>query len=152
MALVCFGAALSQAPPASAQSPVPAGAKQDEARRQVLDTTEQWIAAENKHNAAALRQIIDDKFISTYAANKPRDKDAFIKGITDGPVDPTQSQSLTDQSIVIDGDTAVIVGTDTFHSATKPPVPPLRYTITYVKRQGHWRALGEHIVTIPGKP
>ena len=141
IALVISSAALSAA--AHAQSPAP-----PDARQQVLDTTEEWIAAENKHDAAALSRILDDKFISTFAANPPRGKDAFIKGIVTGPVDPTQSQSLTDVSVSIDGDTAVIVGNDTFHSATKPS-PAFRFTITYVRRQGRWLALGEHIVTIP---
>ncbi|HWF65369.1 MAG TPA: nuclear transport factor 2 family protein [Rhizomicrobium sp.] len=125
------------------RSPAPA-----DARQQVMNVTEEWIAAENKHDTAALGRLLDDKFISTFAANRPRGKDAFIKGIVAGPIDPTQSQSLTDVSVVIDGDTAVTVGTDTFHSATKPPLA-LRYTITYVHKQGRWVALGEHIVTIP---
>ncbi|HZQ41370.1 MAG TPA: nuclear transport factor 2 family protein, partial [Rhizomicrobium sp.] len=103
---------------------------------------------ENKHDAAALGGILDGNFISTFAANKPRGKAEFIKGIVAGPIDPTQSQSLTDVSVVIEGDTAVTVGTDTFHSATKPPLA-LRYTITYVRKGGRWLALGEHIVTIP---
>jgi hypothetical protein len=144
MVLVLSGAALSFAAEAQdSRSPAPA-----DARQQVLNATGEWIAAENKHDAAALDRILDDKFISTFAANKPRGKEAFIKGIVAGQIDPTQSQSLTDVSVVIDGDTAVTVGTDTFHSATKPLLA-LRYTITYVHRQGRWVALGEHIVTIP---
>lgn len=129
-----------------------AHAQTNDVRQQVIDATRQWIVAENKHDAAALDRILDDQFISTYAANGPRSKADFIKGITKGPVDPTQSQDLTDVSVAVDGDTAVIVGTDTFHSATQAPVAPLRFTITYVRKQGRWVALGEHIVTIPAKP
>jgi len=144
MALVFSGAALSIAAQAQdSRSPAPA-----DARQQVMNATAEWIVAENKHDAAALGRILDDKFISTFAANKPRGKDDFIKGIVAGPIDPTQSQSVTDVSVVIEGDTAVTVGTDTFHSATKPPLA-LRYTITYVHKQGRWVALGEHIVTTP---
>lgn len=142
MALICSSAssaAIAQAAPA--QTPG--------ARQEVLDTTKAWVIAENKHDAAALRRILDDKFISTFAANKPVGKATFIKAITKGQVDPTQSQSLTDESVVVDGDTAVIVGTDTFHSATNPPVAPLRFTITYVHKDGRWVALAEHIVAIP---
>lgn len=142
--LVCTSAALSQAGQA-ANSQIPAPSI---ARQQVLDTTNEWIAAENRHDAAALSRILDDQFISTFAANNPIDKEAFIKGITSGTVDPTQSQSLADTKAVVDGDTAVITGTDTFHSAAKSG-PAFRYTITYIYRDGHWRALAEHIVTIP---
>ena len=144
MALV-FSAAIV---PLAAQAQNSRNATPADARQQVMNATEEWIAAENKHDAVALDRILDDNFISTFAANKPRSKADFIKGIVTGPIDPTQSQSLTDVSVVVDGDTAVTVGTDTFHSATKPPLA-LRYTITYVRKQGRWVALGEHIVTIP---
>ena len=143
MKLVIMALIFSSATLSLAEAQAPADAKQ-----QVMNATEEWIAAENKHDAAALDRILDDNFISTFAANKPRSKADFIKGIVNGPVDPTQSQSLTDVSVVVEGDTAVTVGTDTFHSATKPPLA-LRYTITYVRKQGRWVALGEHIVTIP---
>ncbi len=144
VALALTGAALSPAALAAQTSA--------EARQQIVDATEQWIAAENKHDTAALDRILDDQFISIYAANMPRDKAAFIKGLTKGPLDPSQSQSLTDVSVVADGDTGVIVGTDIFHSATQPPTAPLRFTITYVRKQGRWVALAEHIVAIPAKP
>ena len=144
MALVFSAAAFSLA----AQAQGSRSAASIDARQQVMNATAEWIAAENKHDAAALSRILDDNFISTFAANKPRGKADFIRGIVNGPIDPSQSQSLTDVSVVVDGDTAVTVGTDTFHSATKPPLA-LRYTITYVRKQGRWVALGEHIVAIP---
>lgn len=148
LALAGCGAALPVALSVAAQA---ATSSPGEAKQQVLDVTEQWVAAENKHDAAALGHILDDQFISTFAANSPIGKDAFIKGITKGEVDPTQSQSLTDEQVVVEGDTAIITGIDTFHSAVKTPIPPMRFTITYVRRQGQWRALAEHIVAIPAK-
>ena len=36
----------------------------------------------------------------------------FIKQIVSGNVDPTESQTLTDETLIIDDDTAVVVGTD----------------------------------------
>jgi ketosteroid isomerase-like protein len=141
-ALVGLVVASSAAAQAQGASPAP------DARQQVLAATRAWIAAENRHDAAALGRILDDKFISTPGEGGPVDKATFIKKITAGAVDPTQSQSLSDESVVIDGDTAVTVGTDTFHSANKPPLS-LRYTITYVHRQTGWLALGEHVVVIP---
>lgn len=143
--LACCGITLSMATAAGAS---PAA----DARHQVLDVTQQWIAAENSHDAAALDRVLDDQFISTFAANPPRDKAAFIEGITKGEVDPTQSQTITDEKLVVDGDTAILTGVNAFHSTARTPIPPMRFTITYVRRQGHWRALAEHIVAIPPKP
>ena len=95
--------------------------------------------------------ILDDQFISTFAATPPRGKDAFIKAITKGKIDPTQSQSLTDEKVIVEGDTAILTGINAFHSTAKTPIPPMRFTITFVRQQGRWRALAEHIVAIPSK-
>src|SRR5665213_1104608 len=144
MALACLVVAL----PTVAQAKGPQSSATADARQQVLDATRAWIVAEDKHDAAALGRILDEKFISTPGSGGPVDKATFIKRITAGAVDPTQSQTLTDETVVIDGDTAVAVGTDIFHSANKAPLK-LRYTITYIHRQARWLALGEHVVVIP---
>ena len=128
------------------QSPSPADAKQ-----QVLNLMREWVVAENKHDVAALRRILDDKFISTYGARDPVSKEGFIKSLTAGDADPGQSQTLTDETVIVDGDTAVTVGTDTFYKggSAEPSGPKLRYTITCVRRNAHWVALAEHIVAMP---
>ena len=109
-----------------------------------------WVTAENTHDAAALNRILDDQFISTYAAGKPTRKAAFIKSLTKGKADPRQSQSLTDETVAVEGDTAILVGTDTFHRTdhADPDGLALRYTITCIRKNGRWVALAEHIVKI----
>jgi hypothetical protein len=145
LALAGSIAALSaSAQAAVSQSPAPA-----DARQQVLNLMQDWVTAENKHDAAALGRILDDKFISTSGAGRSLDKNAFIKALTAGDADPGQSQSLTDETVIVDGDTAVTVGTDTFFKAGSAGGSKLRYTITCVRRHGHWVALAEHIVSIP---
>jgi ketosteroid isomerase-like protein len=111
-----------------------------------------WVTAENAHDAAALERLLDDNFISTFEARtKPTRKAAFIKSLTKGKADPKQSQSLTDETVVVAGDTAILVGTDTFHRTdhAEPDGLALRYTITCVKKNGRWVALAEHIVKMP---
>ena len=133
-----------------AATAVPA-AQPTDAKQQVLELEKEWVAAENKHDAATMRRILDEKFLATFGGNKPYDKSAFIKEETDGEVDPTASQILTDQTVIIDHDTAVVVGTDTT-SGTESGVAyteVLRYTATYVRREGRWLALAEHIVHVP---
>lgn len=122
-----------------------------DAKQQVSQLLRDWVTAENEHDAAALDRILDDRFISTYAAGKPTRKAAFIASLTKGKPDPQQSQSLTDETILVDGDTAILVGTDTFHRTdhAEPDGLALRYTITCVRRHGHWVALAEHIVKLP---
>jgi ketosteroid isomerase-like protein len=124
---------------------------QGSAEQQVSQMLRDWVTAENEHDAAALGRILDDQFISTNGAGKPTRKAAFIASLTKGKPDPKQSQSLTDETLVVDGDTAILVGTDTFHrtDGAAPDGLALRYTITCLRRNGRWVALAEHIVKLP---
>ena len=122
-----------------------------DAKQQVLDLSKEWVAAEIKHDANTLRRILDDKFVASFGAEKPYDKEAFIKLIVMGDVDPTESQTLTEQTVVIDQDTAVEVGTDTERGTRRGSAytSVYRYTVTYILRNGHWVALAEHLVEVP---
>jgi hypothetical protein len=116
----------------------------------VLDLGKEWAAAEVKHDATTLQRILDDKFVASFDAKKPYDKEAFIKEILAGDVDPTESQTLTDETVAIDHDTAVVVGTDTVRGTDKGAAYTLvfRYTVTYIRRHGEWVALAEHLVEV----
>lgn len=122
-----------------------------DAKQQVLDLGKEWVAAEIKHDATTLGRILDDKFVASFGAQKPYDKKAFIKLIVTGDVDPTQSQTLTDETVIIDGDTAVVVGTDTLRATKNGEAytEVARYTVTYIHRHGEWLALAEHLVEVP---
>jgi len=77
-------------------------------KQEVLALGQQWVAAENQHDATTLGRILDDKFVASFGTGKPYDKEAFIKLIMSDDVDPTESQTLTDETVLIDGDTAVV--------------------------------------------
>jgi ketosteroid isomerase-like protein len=121
------------------------------AKQQVQELEQEWVAAEHNHDAAALRRILDDKFVASFGAEKPYEKEAFIKEIVSGDVDPTESQTLTDRTVTIDHDTAVVVGTDTQRGTRKgaPYTAVYRYTVTYIRRHGQWVAIAEHLVEVP---
>lgn len=121
------------------------------AKQQVLDLGKEWAAAEDKRDTSTLRRILDEKFVASFGAKKPYDKEAFIKQIVSGDVDPTESQTLTDETVTIDHDTAVVVGTDTVHGTEKGAAykADFRYTVTYIRRHGQWVALAEHLVEVP---
>lgn len=128
----------------SSQTPQPSTARQ-----QLLDVEKQWTMAEHDKDAKVLRSILDDKFVFVYS--KAYDKAAFIKQILAGDIDPTESQVLSYDAVIIDADTAVVVGTDTEHGTRHgvPYVAVARYTVTYIRRHGHWRALAEYMVNVP---
>ena len=147
LTLACSIAASSAAPaPKNSKTLTP-----DAAKQQVLDLEKEWVAAEVRHDANTLRRILDDKFVASFGAKKPYDKEAFIKGMAAGEVDPTESQTLTDETVVIDQDTAVVVGTDTVRGTKNGAAYMVvaRYTVTYIRRHGQWVALAEHLVEVP---
>lgn len=127
--------------------PVPPSPK-TEATQQVMDLEQVWADAENRHDAAALRAILDDKFVFTMGSDgKLYDKEAFIAGNVRGLPDPTRSQTLTDRTVIVDRDTAVSMGTDT-ERGTKlgnPFTEVTRYTVTYVRRGNRWIPIAEHM-------
>ncbi|HWY53597.1 MAG TPA: nuclear transport factor 2 family protein [Terriglobales bacterium] len=142
----CMSIASAAKEPKNSKTVPPADAKQ-----RVLDLGKEWVAAEVKHDAATLRRILDDQFVASFGVKKPYDKEGFIKAIVSDDVDPTESQTLTDETVVIDDDTAVVVGTDTVRGTDKGAAYTVvyRYTVTYIRRHGQWVALAEHLVEVP---
>jgi ketosteroid isomerase-like protein len=142
----CIPEAALATEPKNASVPAPADAKQ-----QVLALGKEWVAAEVKHDAATLHRILHDKFLASFGGGKPYNKAAFIRAITEGAVDPTASQTLTEESVIVDHDTAVVVGIDTVRETEKGVLSTVvyRYTVTYVYRHGSWLALAEHLAEVP---
>ena len=144
----CVAAGL---PAAAAEPRNPRTAPPSEARQELLDLETEWTVAEEKHDEETLRRILDDRFIATFGAGKTYDKEAFIALFTATDTDASKSQTITDDAVIIDGDTAVLVGTDTARGTRNGVAYTVvyRYTTTYIRRHGHWVALAEHIVQAP---
>ena len=119
-----------------------------EAERQVLQLEQEWTAAEIKRDEMKLRQILDDQFVVTFGSGDVVDKEGFIKAVIGDENEVILSQDLSDETIRIVGDTAVVVLTDTVHGTSKgePYTQVLRITTTYIRREGKWLALAEHMV------
>jgi len=61
-----------------------------------------------------------DEFLSSFGVRKPpSDKEAFIKSMTSGPVDATAFQTLSEDTVIVDHETAVVIGTDTVRGTEK---------------------------------
>lgn len=133
--------------PAIAWNQTTAEAKQ----QMILDLEQVWVLAEHNHDVATLRRLLDDKFVASFGGEKPLDKEAFIKLIVSGDPDPTETQTLTDRNVILDHDTAVVVGIDTERGTKKGDAytAEFRYTVTYIRRHGQWVALAEHLVEVP---
>jgi ketosteroid isomerase-like protein len=120
------------------------------AEEQLRSLEQEWVNAEIRRDAVTLRRILDEKFIATFGAGPPLNRDAFIHAIVSG-TDTDVSQTLSDSTILTDGDTAVVAGIDTVRGVANgvPYTHAYRYTATYIRRGGRWIALAEHLARIP---
>jgi ketosteroid isomerase-like protein len=112
---------------------------------QILALNRKWGDAEVRHDDAVLQRILDDRFVCTWPSGMTVDKAGFITAVFHGSF---ISQTFSDEITLIHGDTAVSVGTDTvkgFATYGAEETDVLRFTATYIKRDGQWRAVAEHI-------
>lgn len=116
----------------------------DAAAQEIIALEEEWVRAENAKDADALRAILDERML-VVSDSGVKTREAFIAGVVRGEVDPTQSQTLTDRQIVIDGDTAVSTVIDRFKGTRDGEALEFtfRCTTVFVRRDGKWRAIAE---------
>jgi uncharacterized protein (TIGR02246 family) len=117
-----------------------------DADNQVRALEGEWMHAEAKRDPSALQFMLDDHFTATFGGTAPLEKASFISEVVKMPDGMTQT--LSDQKVTVDGDVAVITGIDTI-AAPGQPGHAVRYTATYVYRDGHWRAFAEHLAPVP---
>jgi len=118
--------------------PKPAGG--DEAALKALE--EKWDAANLKGDAAALGAILADTFISTSAEGKVRTKPEVLAELKAGTI-KYQTSKVDDMKVFLYGDAAVVNGkwTGKFVLKGKPTDTVERFTDTYIRQNGQWRAV-----------
>ena len=117
----------------------PAPALTDE--QQVIATETEWVQAEIHRDASVLDRVLDDRFLFNSSTGHHGHKPTVIANMLHWNM---RSQTITDRTVVVDGDTAIVFGTANFRFAVDgkdDDVSAGRYTTTYIKRDGRWRAL-----------
>jgi ketosteroid isomerase-like protein len=107
----------------------------------VLAVEDEWISAEINRDEATLRRVIDDRFVFNSNNGRTSGKADLIKNVLGWRM---TGQTVSERTVLVDGDTAVVFGTTELRSASETQADGrtlLRYTATYVKRGGKWRAL-----------
>ena len=90
---------------------------------------------------AVLDRVLDDRFLLNSSKGPPRDKASVIADTLGWNM---VSQTITDRTVLVDGDTAIVFGTANFRFAVEgkdDDVSSGRYTTAYIRRDGRWRAL-----------
>ncbi|MBT8401740.1 MAG: nuclear transport factor 2 family protein [Rhodothermia bacterium] len=111
----------------------------------VLATEDEYVAAEINRDEASLRRILDDRFVFNSNNGTTSGKEELIKNVLSWNM---TGQEITERSAVVADDTAVVLGTTELRFASDDgdeTTSLLRYTATYVLRQGQWRLLALHM-------
>ena len=119
--------------------------------QQVIATETAWVQAEVQRDAAVLERVLDDRFLVNSSTGKLSDKAAVIADVLSWKM---SSQTITDRTVLVDGDTAIVFGTANFRFAVEgkdDEASAGRYTTTYIKRDGRWRALALQMTALKTK-
>lgn len=125
-------------------SPVFAQAPVKSTEEMVLQLTRDWLAAEERHDRATLKQIIADDFQGT----APRGNTVFKEDVL--PIEGTQSGGLSittsDLKARVFGDTAVVTARGEQKAGEKRQ---LRFTVVFTKRDNRWQMVAGHLSAVP---
>lgn len=102
---------------------------------------DEYVAAEVTRDETTLRRMIDDRFLFNSSKGMTTGKEELVQSILKMAM---VGQTLRERSVLVEGDIALIFGTAELRFAVpgkEASVSTLRYTSTYVKRQGQWRML-----------
>ena len=109
--------------------------------QRVLAVEDEYVAAEVSRDEATLRRLVDENFRYNSSDGSTTGKEAFIEGVLGMSM---IGQTISERSVMLEGDIAFIFGTAELRFKTDGEVEAtsiLRYTAAYVKRQGQWRML-----------
>jgi hypothetical protein len=141
---------LARAQNRSDESVRPSAIEQEE----VLKVEREQRAAYLRGDIAATERLVADEFVLTIPEGIGT-KATLITFLKETPVDPTLTLTAEDAQVRVNGDTAIVVGRRVERRRrpdnNREGVAYARYTRTYVRRQGHWQLLAEHLQTIPSQ-
>ena len=123
---------------------VPDESSRSEERR-VLAVEDEYAAAEVNRDEEALRRLVDDRFVFNSNDGRTLDKAGLIGNVLGMNM---IGQTISERTVLVDGDIAVVFGTAELRFAAADKVETtsvLRYTSSYVKRGGQWRMLALHM-------
>ena len=115
------------------------------AQQQVLAVEDEWVDAEIRRDEATLRRVLDERFTLNHGNGTTTGKEEAIAGVLKWNL---ITETITERSVLVDGDTAVVFGTANFvfpAEGTNSGTSAARYMTVYVRRDGGWRALALHM-------
>src|SRR5579872_4540227 len=133
-----------------AQSASDQGTKGSSGAEQTLkDLENRWVNALVKADVATLESILADGYVETDESGGVNDRQSGVAAIKLGDVKFT-SIKLEDMKVHQFGETAVVTGAATQHGTYKgnPLAQKIRFTDTFVKQKGKWKAVASHLSAV----
>lgn len=123
--------------------------------QEILKTEREQRDAYLRRDVSATNRLVADEFVLTIQGGEIGNKANLITFLKEEPADPTLTLSTEDTKVNVNGDTAIVTGRR-IERRRRPDnnqegVAYARYTRTYVKREGRWQLLAEHLQGIPGE-
>jgi hypothetical protein len=135
---------IAAAIPSFAQTAVKTPDQSNGAEQIVLKLTQEWLAAEERHDRAALDRIIGDDFLGTGPRGTTVSKSDVM------PTEGTQAGGLAitgqDIKVRVFENTAVVTGRGVPKTQGRPE---LRFTVVFVKRNDRWQMVAGHLSGVP---
>ncbi len=113
--------------------------------QRVLAAEDEYVVAEVARDEPTLRRLVDARFIRVLSNGSTYGKEELIQGVLRLRM---SKQSLRERSVLVEGNFAVVIGTaDIWFAQAEGPdrLSTLRYSSTYIKREGQWRMLSLHL-------
>jgi ketosteroid isomerase-like protein len=128
----------------AAVSPAPAQTKSANTEQAILQLTQDWLTAEERHDRAVLQKIIADDFQATGPMGNTLFKNDVLpaEGATSGGLSITTSELKAR----IFGDTAVVTAHGVQKAGEKREV---RFTVVFAKRDDRWQMVAGHLSAVP---
>jgi peptidylprolyl isomerase len=116
------------------------------------DIERQWAEAFKGRDKNALNAILDERFIFTDDEGQVIDKTQYIDAVMQAI--KVESYKLDDLKVRVFGDTGVVTGlwSGTMSVTGKDASGAFRFTDTFVKRLGRWRAIASQDTRVPPPP
>lgn len=123
--------------------------------QEILKAEREQRDAYLRRDLAATNRMVADEYVLTIQGGEIGNKTNLLTFIKEEPADPTLTLSAEDTQVSVNGDTAIVTGRRVERRRrpdnNQEGVAYARYTRAYVKRDGRWLLLAEHLQAIPGE-
>jgi len=126
------------------------GAQAGGVEQQLKQMEDDWQKATRTKDAAALKRMIAEDWVTTDDKGKALNREQYISQTTANP-DVIQSNENFDMQVRVYGNTAVVTGGLTERGTRNGTayLDTYRWTDVFVKRGGHWQAVVSQWAKVP---